>query len=78
MSRSLHKSWQDKRPGFTRRVRWLEANETYARETFSSRIRLCFEDPDGLINVYFDSPEEAQGMYDRFREGLVNVRELMR
>jgi hypothetical protein len=72
VSRFVIKSWQNQRPGWTRRVRWLEG---------AADIRLVFEDPDGIISLYFDGSksgvEEAQGMFDRFREGLVNVKELM-
>jgi hypothetical protein len=51
--------------------------EVDASETLTPRIRLVFEDPDGLANVYFEESEDAQGMFDRFKEGLVNVKELL-
>ncbi len=60
MSRYLHKSWQDKRPGWTRRVRWYEGVP----------IRLNFIDQSwGEANLFFDTAEAAQEAYDRFVNG---------
>lgn len=59
--RSLHKAWQNKRPGWTRRVRWYEGP--------GPDIRLEFQDEERKVNVFFDSHEEAQKWYDAFAEG---------
>lgn len=56
--RTLHKSWQDKRPGWTRRVRWYDGPE----------IRLCFEDQYGKQNKFYTNAADAQHDYDQFKE----------
>lgn len=56
MARYLHKSWQDKRSGFTRRVRWFQGD----------RIRLEFITPERQSNQFFGLPDEAQTAYDKF------------
>jgi hypothetical protein len=59
--RALHKAWQDKRPGWTRRVRWFQGT--------GEDIRLEFTDEERKVNVFFDSPEEAQRWFDSFVQG---------
>ena len=65
MSRSLHKSWQNKRPGWTRRVRWYEMPLSDGGVS----IRLNFIDEKGMANRFFDTREEAQTAYDGFVGG---------
>lgn len=64
MSRFLKKSWQDKRSGWTRRVRWYEG------ET----VRLQFEDDFGRCNRFFESKADAQLAYDNFVNGVTDTR----
>jgi hypothetical protein len=66
--RSKHKSWQNQRPGWTRRVTW------YAGD---ADVRLRFEDGDGKTCRYYRTAEEAQKDYDAFRAGMLNVLSLM-
>ena len=62
--RTRHKSWQNQRPGWTRRVIW------YNPQTNSEQsIRLKFEDEHGSYNLYFGNAEKAQAAFDAFREG---------
>lgn len=58
--RALHKSWQDKRPGWTHRVRWYEGEDD---------IRLSFETPISRHNDWYrlEEREMAQAAYDSFR-----------
>jgi hypothetical protein len=67
--RSLHKAWQDKRPGWTRRVRWYqgEGHEVYGV------IRLKFEDESGSWNAFFNCEADAQEAFNEFRNGAVRV-----
>lgn len=58
--RHLHKSWQDKRPGWTRRVRWYES------EVPNANIRLCFEEGDGRINRIYPDYVSAQADFNAF------------
>lgn len=53
MRRWLLKSWQNRRPGWTRRIRWYDG---------TNDIRLEFTDEHGTHNMYFtlDQREEAQ------------------
>ena len=57
--RAFRKSWQNKRPGWTRRVRWYEGGP-------GEKIRLQFEDTLGKSNGFFTTAEEAQAAYDAF------------
>jgi hypothetical protein len=69
MSRAYHKGWQDKRPGFTRRVRWLQGDD----------IRLEFIDPGGRVSLFFDGPdmiEDATEKYEAFIQGDLTTFEL--
>lgn len=70
--RALHKSWQDKRPGWRRRVRWYRGSE-------EDGIRLQFEETDGRTHtalkahrIYFDEGT-AQMDYDLFIEGALTA-----
>ena len=72
--RAYHKSWQDKRPGFTKRVRWYQGQ---AGETLS--IRLHFEDygEHRACNRFYTDHGEATRDYETFIAGEVTVKELM-
>jgi hypothetical protein len=65
--RQIHKSWQDKRSGWTRRVRWYEGLDD---------IRLNFEDETGSVNRYYKTKDSAQADYDNFRQGNASVPQL--
>jgi len=58
--RALHKSWQDKPSGWTRRVRWYQGPYD---------IRLHFEDEVGSANEFYVEPDAATEQYQRFRNG---------
>lgn len=57
--RVYHKSWQDKRPGFTRRVRWYQGLP-------GEKVRLNMEEYGEVWNEWFETPEAAQVAYDAF------------
>lgn len=59
--RHLYKSWQDKRPGWTRRVRW------YKPELETEKIRLKFEDETGVKHEHFTNVEDAQKAFEAFK-----------
>ena len=67
--RAYHKSWQDKRPGWTRRIRWLQGP--------GNDIRLELTDADGRVSLYPDNAEIAQEIFDDFIAGAIEVRELI-
>lgn len=58
--RAYHKGWQNKRPGWTRRVRWLQGPDD---------IRLEFTDETGKCNRIYKTKEEATVDYERFIAG---------
>jgi hypothetical protein len=58
---TLHKSWQNKRPGWTRRVRWYNRAD--------GQVRLCYEDDLGRYNVQYETPALAQAAFDQFKAG---------
>lgn len=65
--RAYLKGWQDKRPGWTCRVRWLEGYET---------VRLEFTDPTGKCSrVYNKVTEHGQASrdYEAFIAGDLTV-----
>lgn len=64
MARSYHKGWQDKRPGWKKRVRWYQG-----REGKTDSIRLNFTDELGSRNEFFNSVEEATVEYEKFIAG---------
>lgn len=53
----LHKSWQDRRPGFTRRVRWYEGPDD---------VRLQFEEFGDVWNRIFTDRGKAQLAWEAF------------
>lgn len=61
--RHLHKSWQDKRSGWTRRVRWYQYNPGFE----GIDIRLEFTDETGVKNEYFTDSDTAQHEFDAFK-----------
>lgn len=65
--RYFHKSWQDKRPTPTRRVRWYQGEDD---------IRLQFEDEFGVINAVFSDEEAAQTTYDSFKDAEVDTNDI--
>lgn len=66
--KGVHKRWQDRRSGWTRRVRWYEGKP--------DDIRLKFEDADGSVSLFFTEQAQAQYCYDRFRRGDSTVQQL--
>lgn len=79
MARFLTKSWQDKRPGWTRRVRWYESrtDATYEEVGFVS-IRLNFIDPNGEVNMFYADDPSAVADWEAFKHGDLDILELMR
>lgn len=75
--RGYHKSWQNKRPGFTKRVRWYQGPST--DEGKSGYIRLDFEDhDDGLqVNRFYPTKEDATLDYEAFIAGEKDVADLL-
>jgi hypothetical protein len=67
--RSYHKGWQNKRPGFTRRVRWLQGQVI-------PPIRLEFMDEDGKMSDYYMDEATAQYDFDLFVEGKLSVHDI--
>lgn len=67
--RTKLKSWQNKRHGWTRRVRWYEG-PTHGT---SAPFRLNFEDEEGSFNALYTVEEEAQAAYDQFRKTDVSA-----
>lgn len=70
--RSILKSWQDCRPGWTRRVRWYEPGVS------GETIRLCFEDADGKANRLYAAELDAQADWECFKSGSLSVVEVLR
>jgi hypothetical protein len=64
--RTYRKSWQNRRPGWTRRVRWFEGPVAG-----DLSIRLCFEDYDEgrKLNRFYTSIAEARAAYETFIAG---------
>jgi hypothetical protein len=56
--RSLHKYWQDKNCGWTRRVRWYQGEHD---------IHLKFEDEAGTCNKFYVEQAIAQADFERFK-----------
>jgi hypothetical protein len=66
--RFLYKLWQDRRPRFTRRVRWYQPTDP------GETIRLTFEDAaHGEASRCYATATDAQRDYDAFREGRLTV-----
>ena len=55
----IYKSWQDKRPGWSYRVRWY---------TDGNQHRLKFETPFGWDAKWYETKEDAQAAFDKFRD----------
>ena len=70
--RHYHRSWQDKRPGWTRRIRWYAPTEGSAQG-----IRLNLIDEDGEVNLYPDDPEHAMSLFPSFKEGKLGTMEIL-
>lgn len=68
--RVFHKSWQNEKSGWSRRVRWFRGGE-------GESIRLNFIDELGEVNLFFDNEEEAQRWYDDFKRGTVGFYQLL-
>ena len=69
--RSLHRSWQDKRPGWTRRIRWYSPGHP------GQGIRLSLEDEYGMVNIYPADSIEAQALFDRFKLNQLSTLEIL-
>lgn len=65
--RALHKAWQNRRPGWTRRVRWYEGPED---------IRLQFEDELGKANLIYERKVVATKAYEAFIAGKFTTQDL--
>jgi hypothetical protein len=57
---TLHKSWQDKRPGWTYRVRWYNRPD--------GGVRLRFDDEHGVQDIDYHCADCAQRAYDQFKK----------
>lgn len=69
--RAYLKGWQDKRPGWTRRVRWLEGMYS---------IRLEFTDPTGKCSLIYNKTVEfgdANRDYEAFIRGELSVDDIL-
>jgi hypothetical protein len=78
MSRHYLKSWQDRRPAWTRRVRWYQGSRIHVDGmtgpiTEVDDIRLEFIDEFGRWNEFFGHREDAQRRYDLFMAGDLNM-----
>lgn len=62
MSRWLHKSWQDRRPGWRRRVRWY-------RGEFDVRLNIIDLDEGREANLFYRSEDDALAAYHAFIGG---------
>lgn len=63
--RSYLKGWQDRRPGFTRRVRWYEGTTKSGKPS----IRLNMESMGDVWNEFFSDHETARRVYEAFIAG---------
>jgi hypothetical protein len=68
--RSYHKGWQDKRPGFTHRVRWYQGPPGMS-------IRLKFDTPQGKVSLFYDTEEAAQADFEAFARDELGFWQLM-
>lgn len=67
----LHKSWQNRRSAFTKRVCWYEPVQV------TESIRLTFFDVCfGEIDSYYHDEAIAQRDYDAFRLGKLSARQI--
>jgi hypothetical protein len=66
--RWMHKRWQNKRPGWTRRVTWYKGHDD---------VRLKFEDETGIANRTYRSHVVADMMFEGFVRGEVTVQSLL-
>lgn len=71
-----HKSWQDKRSGWDRRVRLYHKGRPIGYEG-ENLVRLKFDDEYGSVSHYYLTAEDAQIDYDLFREGRISTLDLM-
>jgi len=67
--RSYHKGWQNKRPGWTRRIKWYRSNRTH------NPIRLELIDYYGKVNVYPRDEEHGNNIWERFIREEVSTRD---
>lgn len=70
--RSKRRQWKDKRSDFTRRARWFDNGGSRIAE--AENIRICFEDTEGSQNHYPENYEEAEALWQRFRNGEIDHR----
>lgn len=61
-AKSRYKTW-------TRRARWYE-------DASGNDIRICYEDEEGKVNVYFKDREIAEKSLKDFKDGAVSVTQL--
>lgn len=69
------KSWQNKRPGWTIRVRWYEGPDHDIRLQFESRDPAA-TDRD-VKHKFYDNPAEAQADYEAFCNGDLTFEQLV-
>lgn len=70
--RAFHKSWQNKRPGWTRRVRWYQQTLPY----LSIRLNFIDFDEHRECNRFYTDRDEATRDYEAFIAGAT-VKEMM-
>lgn len=67
MPRTIHKRWQNKRPGWTHRITWYQGAE-------DNDIRLQYETTEGKWNVYPDNEEEAEICFQAFKVNYASIK----
>ena len=68
--RSIHKQWRNDRGGkWDARIRWYHESE-------GVNIRLQCTTVDGVVNLYPKDKEEADALWDEFKENNVRPKDL--
>lgn len=64
--RAFHKAWQDRRPGWRRRVRWFEGR---IGDSITIRLNLCDMDEGRECNRFYTDHDAATEAYEAFIAG---------
>lgn len=70
--RYYHRGWQDKRPGWTRRIRWFAPTDGS-----TEGIRLNLVDEDGEVNIFPADADEATALMQKFKDGKLGTMEIL-
>jgi hypothetical protein len=77
--RGLYKSWQNHRPGWTRRIRWYNGDtirlQVDEREMINNVSQGYVEGKRQTYHAVFNSATEAQIWYDRYIDQEMQGRE---